>query len=228
MITQHIWQRLSQRRAPIQSKGIDPLTVFVCDGAAGRRGRGGGLTSERPVIEYIRLSGRQSSFKWFYCVICEQKCVLPQSDGSWGGTKSSYAKLNWGGDCRGPHVLAAWKGQWAKATNCTMYGKTWQRLWNISLSWTKKNIWLYLNVNPGHNAALLSRRTELSRMKLAEICSDEQFARHWNVAADILKFYGTWFTQFDSGRPFLSPVINYSYSYIYDCWWFITSQKVWE
>lgn len=41
----------------------------------------------------------------------------------------------------------------------------------------KKNIWLYLNVNPGHNAALLSCRTELSRMKVAENCSDEQFAR---------------------------------------------------
>lgn len=52
------------------------LTVFVC---GGEREQKGGLMSERPVIEYIRLSGRQSSSKWFYCVICEQECVLPQS-----------------------------------------------------------------------------------------------------------------------------------------------------
>lgn len=51
--------------------------MFVCDG---EREQKGGLMSERPVIEYISLSARQSSFKWFYCVICEQECVLPQGD----------------------------------------------------------------------------------------------------------------------------------------------------
>ena len=82
-ITHHIWQRLSQQKASgpsIQSKEIDPLSVFACD-CVKKKGR------ERSSLEswYLRGTGLHA-YGWqdvgesfvFYCVVADvskQVCV---------------------------------------------------------------------------------------------------------------------------------------------------------